>query len=332
MFLHVIRASDMANQYHGTYKDVISRVDWLKKRFPDYKQVLVNRDDTEPLRKALAGCTALTGALVEYSYHPQIVKYLKRHFPSALVAVRAINIEPLQHLDNYGWWPAKGPLWMAYGMARLAAMDATCKRWADHILCINDYEIDAYWRFIPGKAKVAWLPYLCPPQLIPAHPSPYRERRIIACMPTSQKNRKSLDLVMRFIAFASKMKQSGVDYDFVITGDLSSWALPDTNGVRFTGMVDDLSVFLGNCRAVCLLSPLGYGFKTTMGDALAAGAHVVAHADLIERSPAVLRSHLLDAASPSLIRDLDETPSANSLHEELQAINHGKIADVWVSP
>ncbi|MGA1531249.1 MAG: hypothetical protein ACO398_10980 [Kiritimatiellia bacterium] len=318
-FLHVIPARDMANRYHGTYKDVISRVSWLKARFPDYQQALIDRDDPDQLNESLKNCTVLSGALVEYSYHPRIVKALKKRFPSAIVAVRAINNEPLQHFDNHGWWPARGPFWMMYGMARLLWMDIATKRLADQLLCINDWEIKRYWRWLPGRARCCWLPYLCPEHLLPRQPVPYAQRRIIACFPTSLKNRKSWDLVTRFMAWADQMKANGFDADFVVTGKLNDWGLPANSSVRFTGMVDDLAGFLGQCRAVCMLSPLGYGYKTTIGDAIAAGAQVIAHPALIRRSPAWVRSTLLAVNDPDLFERLEQVPDGSALPVRLQS-------------
>jgi len=329
MFLHIIPSSVLANRYHGAYKDVITRVTWLKTAYPDYQQALIDHDDPRQIADLLENVNTLKGALVEYSYHPALVKFLKQRFPASTVAVRAHNIEPLQHLGNHGWWPAKGPFWVAYGMARLAVMDAACKRWADHILCINDYEIDAYWRFIPGKANVTWLPYVCPEHLIPREPLPFEQRNIIACMPTSRMNRKSVDLVVRFQELASAMKREGSSYEFVVTGDLSSWRLPGSPYVRYAGMLDDLSGLLGKCRAVCLLSPLGYGYKTTMSDAFAAGAHVIAHGDLIRRMPAALRSYMLDAARPTLTSDLLQAPSKPTINLELQREAEYIMSSIW---
>lgn len=308
MFLHVIPANDMAKTPYGTFKDVITRVQWLQERFPDYRQIAVQKDDPAVVDAAVSPGQTPTGALVEYSYYPCVTRRIRERWPTVPLAVRCINLEPLQHFDNHGWWPSRGPFWMLYGMARLAWMDLQTRRVADMLLCINDWEISRYWKWLPGRAKVLWLPYLCPNHLIPRDPLPYTERKVIACLPTSQKNRKSWDLVTRFLDFARASKRKGLEAEFVVTGDIASWGLPACPEVSFTGMIDDLARFLGTCRAVCLLSPLGYGFKTTMGDALSAGAHVIAHPRLIRRSPASLRSLLLASERPDLQQALDQQP------------------------
>lgn len=333
MFLHFIPARDLANRHHGTYKDVISRVQWLQNRFADYRQIAVQDDDPAGVDAVLADGEMLEGSLVEYSYFPRIVKRLKQLAPDVVVAVRSINLEPLQHFDNHGWWPSRGPFWMLYGMGRLLAHDLSVKRTADVILSINQWENRVYWNRLPGRAKVEWLPYRCPDHLLPAKQVPYAERRIIACLPTSQKNRKSWDLVTRFQRFATTMKQHGSQDAFVVSGRVSSWGLPLCADIRYTGFVEDLPALMGSCKAVALLSPLGFGLKTTMIDGLAAGAHVLAHPDLIRHSPDLIKPYLLsfdgDRTIPveALAETLESEPCDRSLHVTLLERANGVLND-----
>jgi len=323
MFLHFIPARDLANRHHGTYKDVISRVQWLQKRFQDYRQIAIHDDDPAEVDAALAGGESLEAALVEYSYYSKIVKRLKQKAPNVRVAVRAINLEPLQHFDNTGWRCRRGPIWVLYGMARLLCHDVTVKRYADVILSINEWENRVYWNRLPGRARIEWLPYRCPDHLVPENPLPYAERNIIACLPTSQKNRKSWDLVTRFQVFATAMKRAGSQDQFVITGNLRDWNLPDCPAAEQIGLVEDLAGFMGSCKAVALLSPLGYGFKTTIADALAAGAQVVAHPGLIRRCPDAIRPYLIAQESDNLVsvehfmHQLETEPDGSVLQNEL---------------
>lgn len=334
MFLHVIPRSALGNMSHGAYKDIISRMRWLEANVGDYRQVMVDDDDPAVAGQVL-GNASLEGALVEYTFYPRIVRWLKQRCMKGIVAVRSINAEPLQHWDNYGWNPLRRLPWVLYGMGRLALKEVLCKCYADTILAINDWEKKFYWKWIPGRARVEWLPYVTPAHLIPSSPLSYSRRRVIACMPTSQKNRKSWDLVLRFIRLATAMKEAGADYDFVVTGNVESWGLPDSAAVRFTGFVDDVGEFLGQCRAVAMLSPLGYGFKTTIGDALAAGAHVLAHPVLIKRCPPVLRSNLLAvdtvAFDPGSCREalLGRVPAGDSLNHDLMRMNQKMMADLF---
>lgn len=320
--LHILPEGAFANTYHGCYKDVMSRIRFLEQPPFSYNRVTLPADDPQPVIREIA-VNAPTHVFIEYSIFPRVVSAIRNACPSAWIGVRAHNIEPLQHLDSYGWWSSRGPLWMLYGMTRLLSQDARIKRSADAVLPISDWEAKAYWNRLPGRALVQWLPYVCPQHLVPAHATPIADRKIVACLPTSQKNRKSWDLVTRFMTMASTMKSMGAPWEFVVTGRLDAWSLPPCPDVSFVGFVEDLSSFLGQCRAVSMLSPLGYGFKTTLADAWAAGAHALAHPRLIARSPATTRSAMIPVdthrkdSMASALRQLQGAPAGLELHRRL---------------
>jgi hypothetical protein len=315
---HVIPASAVANTHLGSYKDIASRVEHLQNA-SDYQRVLLDADDADPVLAAARNATR-PAFLIEYSKFPKLLRRLRAEYPRAFIAVRAHNIEPLQHLDNVGWWPRKGPVWTAYGMARLAWSDVVCKRHADAIYSINEWENRAYWERLPGSARIEWLPYHCPRHLLPTIRIEPASRNRIVCLPTSQRSRKSLDLVERFHRFAEAVDavRPGA-YEFLVTGDLDSWELPDSKILTRTGMVDDLRDVLGAARAVCMLSPLGYGFKTTIGDAVAHGCIPIVHPALRNRLPREFAGAVIDCDSEvpgsvdSVLRRLD----LESAHQEL---------------
>ncbi len=335
--LHIVPDFTFANTYHGTYKDVISRVRWFEANAESYRQVRVPLGSDGAAWASTLPSDAPSAIFVEYTRFPRLLRDLRRRYPGARLATRAINAEPLQHLDNYGWFPSKGPIWMLYAMARLLWNDTRSRLFSDVIFSINDWENRVYWNRLPGRAPVEWLPYYCPDHLVPTHSPPCQERRTIACLPTSQKNRKSWDLVMRFFNFASAMQAAGSDSYFVVTGDLDGWGLPDCAAVQRAGMVKDLASFLASVRAVCVLSPLGYGFKTTMGDALAANAQVIAHPKLLRRCPSDVRdvalpldSHNFQAVDVLSWLAEGVTQDGRSAYADARERNHVLLAH-WVS-
>ena len=319
--VHIVPTAVFSNSFHGSFKDTISRVRFLEKHAGNYVQIKVDSDKPDFVLSQLPASGAAS-FLIEYSTFPNIVKTLRKEYPQAFIAVRSHNLEPLQHFDNYGWWPSRGPLWMAYGMGRLLRNDLIVKKYTSAIWSISDWENRVYWDRLPGKAKVEWLPYHCPDHLLPEKMTPASERKRIVCLPTSQKNRKSWDLVTRFITFAENMKQrTGNQYEYMVTGNLSDWGLPETNAVQFTGMIDDLQSFLQTVRAVAMLSDKGYGFKTTIGDAIANGAAVLAHPGLARRCPEFLTGAILpvDLGNlPSTLNWLEEWSPDNSLNGKLR--------------
>jgi hypothetical protein len=333
--IHIIPASVLAREVQGSYKDTISRVRLLDSSEMDYRQVRVERDDPDALAASIPAGVKPCRFLIEYSHFPRITRELRRRWPQASIAVRTHNIEPLQHLDNHGWWPKRGLPWLLYGMCRLFLNDCRCKQYADRLFSINDWEDCVYWRRLPGKATVQWLPYYCPDHLIPHDPLPFEKRQTIACLPTPRKNRKSWDLVSRFCTFAEAMRASGSTYNFVVTGSLEDWPPPVSDAVEYVGFVKDLSAFMGTCRAVALLSPLGYGFKTTIADAFAASAHVIAHPGLVRHCPQSIRSALLpyDTKAPTRIDSvslaLSGMPTGHAIQTDQKHRNHD-IVHSWL--
>jgi hypothetical protein len=292
MILHVVPRFVLSSRFHGAYKDVVSRVEWFQRQGEPYHQLVIEKDDEGQLVEVPA-VESVQRILVEYTRFPGIVRGLRTRYPHAFLGIRAHNAEPLQHLDNTGWFPPRGPLWMLYGVLRLLRQDWMSVRSCDAVYSISDYENRLYWNRFPGRARVEWMPYFCPSHLLPKNPLPTAERTIIACLPTSQKNRKSWDLVTRFVRFAEAMKPTGASFDFVVTGNLADWGLPESEAVRYVGHIEQLSDFLGQLRAVAVLSPLGYGFKTTILDAMAAGAYVLVHPTIARRCPSQLEKGLI---------------------------------------
>ena len=143
--------------------------------------------------------------------------------------------------------------------------------------------------------------------------------------------------MVRFCDLARQMKRLGCTDEFVVTGRLADWGLPPCPEVAFAGLVPDLPALLGKCRAVALLSPRGYGFKTTLADAWAAGAHVLAHPDLIRRLPAQVARELIgvDTGRPATVAaavDKLRIPSRGAeLHSDLRAGFDGTMR-AWFNP
>jgi hypothetical protein len=296
--VHMIPRGVLENTYHGSFKDVISRVRLFERCQADYRQVILNGDEPESLHSQW-GDWEKSSFLIEYSYYPRIVRALRKRFPDSFIAVRSHNIEPLQHLHNHGWWPARGPLWVGYGITRLLWGDIIVKRHADVIYSISDWERTQYWQRLPGMATTKWLPYYCPAHLIGADCTATAERNLIVCMPTSVKSRKSQDLVNGFISFAELAQKHGTNFEFLITGDLSSWPAPQSPAVKYTGMIEDIAQFFCSVKAVCILSDLGYGFKTTIADAMANGVAVLVHDKLKRRFSSMLGDSLISVDSLS---------------------------------
>ena len=331
---HLIPYRAIENSHQGSYKDIISRVHFFEK-ITNYRQIILEKDSPDPVLKAIEAKGSVHSVLIEYSHFPRTIRVIRRKHPKTFIAVRAHNIEPLQHLDNHGW-RCRRPDWLAYGMLRLFLTDIYCKLYADIIYPISDYEMQLYWRRLPGRARVNWLPYYCPDYLINKSILKTNKRNIIACLPTSQKNRKSWDLVTRLVRLAEVANNSGNDLEFVLTGNLRDWGLPKSPHVKFVGMIDDLRTFLPSVRAVAVLSPLGYGFKTTICDAIANGCFVLVHPAIHDRLPDIFHNFIVPIDTKCLqdldikLQNLSITFPDASINKSLKELNHFILQqDFW---
>lgn len=298
MIWHIIPEHVLARADQGSFKDVSTRAEILKDFLNDYRRIVVSEDRPDSVLDIL-GDHRPSHVLVEYSSFPRTLAALRKRWPSSALAVRAHNIEPLQNIANNGLGDLRKAPWVLYGSMRLLAADVSCRQVADAIFPISDWESDHYWKHLPGGARVEWLPYVTPWLNIQEGPG-RRPRNVVACLPSSSRNRKSIDLIERFARFAVRSRSVGCDYRFKLTGDLRSWGLDLPSEVETTGMLPDLGAFMNDVLAVAILSPLGYGFKTTIMDAIAAGAFVLLHPTLYRRCPPILRPACIPVADDSM--------------------------------
>jgi hypothetical protein len=311
--LHIVPGHVDVRPGQGSHKDVGGRKAFLLRRAAAYHYLSVNGDVPAQLDRVPAGFVP-THVLIEYSYFPRIARAIRRRYPAAAIAVRAHNIEPLQH------WTLAGPgerdflmplLQCAYVTFRLWLADLQIAWLADRIFVIAPAEGPRYWRWLGGRARVSWLPYLPPVEL--ADSGARKERQIVACLPGGAESVRTRDLVDRFSAFARSAAEAGWTERFVVTGDVSGWQIQLDPVVERAGYIDDLPAFYRSIAAVAVLSPLGFGFKTTIGDAVACGAAVLAHPKI--------RADLPDELKPFAIAvDSLDTASLDRIHGAMRAI------------
>jgi hypothetical protein len=92
---------------------------------------------------------------------------------------------------------------------------------------------------------------------------------------------------------------------------VSPGVIPSRDETRFSSAVERMSFLdepwdlLCEVKALAVLTPLGFGFKTTILDALAAGCHVLVHPALIKRLPDLVRKHCIEF-DPDAMKCTDE--------------------------
>ena len=245
---------------------------------------------------------AATHIIVYYSFHPELVVSLRRALPLAKLFVRTVNAEAFQHWQRarVGFVPSYANLRKIYGAFRLGWRDAMCKRHAHVLLGISEWDNRIYWRRLPGQAEIVDVPYQCPwphirPQVTPMDWAIRRNE--IVCL-AGGRDPIGRTMVEGFSRMANALGGSSafIGWKFSLSpGLLGGEEVPDISAKveRMTALLEPWDL-LCSVKVLAVLTPLGYGSKTTIIDALAAGCHVLVHPVLARRLPPNLRQACIE--------------------------------------
>jgi hypothetical protein len=272
-----------------------------------------------------------TAVLAEYSWWPEFAELLRRKYPKIRICVRTHNIEPYQRFLS-----ARKGDWRDYFRPRLWSRslkalrsDVRCKQLADSLLSISEWDDAHYWRWLPGKARLKYLPYFSPwPYLRPeVQPQPWdRRQRAIVSMGGNFDVSGIANFTNFEVVAAKGEKILGADWSFVLTW-WSQWH-KQTPQVKPPVVIErscqepwDL---LCGVRGLAVLTPYGTGLKTTIIDGLAAGCRVIVHPRLFKRlSPQI--QELVCVCDPgrdadiAMVAEYLQTPPRNRhINEQLR--------------
>jgi hypothetical protein len=270
--------------------------------------------------------------VIAYSFFPELLPVIKAALPGCRVHVRTHNAEAYQHWQRaeIGSKPAYEKLRMIYGSVRLAWRDSLCKKNADGLLGISQWDNQNYWKFLPGKATVHYVPYSCPwPRLRPkVTPLPWDQRKNeIVCL-AGGRDAIGRTMLQGFNELADTLgtEEVGRAWSFALSPGIFQSGNEDQLSSRVERMasLDEPWDLLCSVRALAVLTPLGFGFKTTIADALTAGCHVLLHPALMKRLPCDVRACCIeyDPENPLdasiLSRVLENEPRCRQINESLQ--------------
>jgi hypothetical protein len=264
--------------------------------------------------------------LIEYSAFPWLIEQLRRAYPHVGVHVRTHNAEPLQHLSRARSGGLRtfthAPVWRR--SARLLLNDLRCRHYADNLFGISEWDDSHYWRLLPGRAALWSFPYFSPwPYLRPdVEPEPWAARKpVIMCLggnfdPSGMANVANFQQLADRLTMAMNPKWS-----FHLTW-WSKWhdRVPEVHGaVEILRDVSEPWDLLCEVRGLAVLTPLGFGLKTTVVDGLAAGCRVIVHTELARHLPSEVAAAcvLFDPAE----RDLEHIVSALMVAPEREDLN-----------
>lgn len=314
----------------GNWKDVKAIEIVLSELSLPFK--IVEFDDVN-YESLLDSCTKeVTHLIMHYSWWPELLRTIKRKAPWIKLLVRTVNAEALQHFtrSEITLRPTYGNLRSIYGTLRLLWRDIKCRNVAHSLMGISDWDDKHYWKWLPGSATIDYMPYFSPWPYLRANvkPLPWHERaKSILAMPGGC-DPIGRSIVAGFIALAQHFSGEDRNRDWkfllspgVIKGKIEHRLPAEVSSIE---RMDEPWDALCSVRAVAVLTPLGFGMKTSIVDGLAAGCHVLVHPALAKRLPEEIVQHciLCDPDQRNKITDiikrLSEPPEDCRINERLK--------------
>jgi len=344
--LACVYAADIRGQYAaGNWKDIQG----INALLADLGvEVLEMPQAVGSVREVRLACAeGVSDLLVHYSYWSALVSEIHKTLPHIRIHTRAHNAEALQHLHRYapGLLPTMHNLRGWYGAAKNWQREAHSRWVSDSFWCISDWDRRCYQRFLPGKARLLEVPYHCPwPALRPtAKPVEWASRRNAVVCLAGGRDRIGRSQRDGLVRFARGVTQLGLaaDWSFEVSAGVHSHAIADADlrPLREIGEVAEPWDLLCQTKVLALITPLGYGCKTTIIDALSAGCQVLIDQRLLARLPAAIGKLCvaLDTRYPetfaSAFERLQRQPQDNKINDSLiVAAKRGLSAALQLTP
>lgn len=294
--MHLVERSYHGRYCAGQWKDIESLNFILKSLGHDFEFIEFERDKIE---QVVATCSdrKATDVIVYYSFWPELLHRLRSELPDLKLYVRTVNAEAMQNWQRseISLFPSYSNIRQVYGSIRLAWRDSQCKKYADAMLGISEWDNRNYWLRLPGKSRVYDVPY-CSPWPEYRHgiaPKLWVDRsNQIICL-AGGRDPIGKSMVQGFKTMADNLQIQGEfdNWEFLLSPGIIRTDVGDAlscNVVRMN-LLDEPWDMLCSVKALAVLTPLGFGSKTTIIDALAAGCHVFVHPVLARRLPEYVR-------------------------------------------
>jgi len=274
----VIPSSREGQRGAGQWKDLQGIRMILAQLGSEWREFRFDEHNLEELMAQLGDTEATV--IWYYSFWPEAMEALKSRCPRIRLVLRTVNAEALQHWlrAKKDWRRIRGLPRDLYGFSRLLLRDRRCTRAADILAGISPWDDIHYWGRFAGADKIQTVPYVCPwSSLLPeVNVLPWEAREeTIVCLAGSR-DTIGRGHIAGFAALARQRELSS--WHFAASAGLLGGdpdLLPDD--IERMGCLEEPWTLLCKVKVVAVLSPWGYGYKTTVPDALTAGCHVLIH-------------------------------------------------------
>jgi hypothetical protein len=289
--LHVFKREYAGPKLHylGSVKDIRARTEFFRERGHHCDELLVSykTDYDQELRNV---CPDEWGrydvVLLEATYSPGALRYIRRIAPRVLLLVRSHNAELLHRCH---WALANGfrrsSIDFLVQALRNCRMDQLSGRSADCILSIDNWETRHYWQRLLPAQKAVWVPFFLPMDYRAELEPKDGKENLCVHFGASLENPLIADATLNFVGMVDRVAPRLRGWRFVATGACTNRSRCGSNAIHWTGLLDRPYDELNRAKAMALLSPYGFGFKTKILEAVTAKAFVILPHALYRRLP-----------------------------------------------
>ena len=298
--LHVFKdlVKDPRQVYLGSTKDIKSRTDFFENCGLVYDELTVNQDH-DPDRATLDALAdrALdhyATVIFEHSLFPRSIQYLKKNNARLNVLFRGHNAE-FYHRLHYALGAVKytslgeALKWLKESLTKYRE-DSLCARHADYVLSISAWETAHYWpRFTASHTIINAPFYLTDFYLDEIRRKKRPKTNRCVCLMSTFIGPFLYDALHHYQKIVGAIRDRLPDWDFATTGAIPKKWRKRQKQMNYVGLVESPLDILSESRAMCILSDLGYGFKTKIIEAIMCGCYVIVPEKLYGRLPQEVR-------------------------------------------
>lgn len=305
--LHIYKKSYQAakHTYLGSTKDIMSRKEYFKSRNIQVDEILAldkTKYDKYLKESKNIDWTKYDAVLMEMTFSPKAIKYIRQKSPGTKIIVRSHNAELLHRIH---WSLAEGISKNAikYLLQAIRYFHADLKfgLHADAVLSIDEWECKNYWSRISKRDNVYHVPFYITDEY--EKDLKNTKNKLFNCVnfTSSSMNPIIRDATNNFIKIISKLDGKAEMWKFLITGNLANNKIKIPEQVIKTGWLENPYSVLRESRAMALLSNFGFGFKTKILEAIIAKTYILMPTGLLNRMSKEFRRYCIpvDPTSPT---------------------------------
>ena len=298
--LHVFKdvILDPKHFYLGSTKDIRCRTAFFDAARIDYQELSMDQND-EPDRFTLEALRHMAldpfrAILFEHTIFPKSAAYIKTTHPHLRILVRSHNAE-FYHRLHYALGALKyssvmiSLRWLAHSIQKYRE-DKLCARYADYILSISEWESRHYWPRFAAPEKIKTAPFfLSDPYLQEIRSRSRPKSNLCVCLTSTVMGPFLYDALHHFQKMAAKTIPRLRGWEFHVTGRIPKKWRKRQQQIIYGGLMESPLDILNQARAMCILSDLGFGFKTKILESIMCGCYVLVPPKLYRRLPEVIK-------------------------------------------